>query len=171
MRAATAGKIALALISLFLAASVILPLLNRYRHDYDGRTPVGNNLHQIGLGILLYCNDHHGQFPDTLATLVANEQLSPKCLVDPSSDDTPAEGTPAEIAAQLSKPGHETFIYLGAGLTDQTADATRIVAYEPLTVYQNGSDALFGDGHCEWLTAEQLKNDLAHPATTQTTRP
>jgi len=171
MKARTASKIALASVGLFLAASTILPMLNRHRHDYHGRTPVGDNLHQIGLGILLYCNEFHGQFPDTLATLVAHEQLSPKCLIDPESDDTPAEGTPAEIAAQLSKTGHQTFIYLGAGFTDQTADAMRIIAYEPLAVYRTGSYALFGDGHCEWLTVEQLQKDLGRPATTQVNRP
>jgi prepilin-type processing-associated H-X9-DG protein len=157
----------LAILGLLLAASIILPTLNRYRRrQYAEATAM--NLHQIGLGILIYCNENHGNFPDSLATLVAHTQLSPKCLVDFDSDDTPAKGsTAAEIAAQLAKPGHQTFIYLGAGLTDKTADDLQIIAYEPLTVHENGADALFGDGHCEWLTPDQLKKALSHPPTTQ----
>jgi prepilin-type processing-associated H-X9-DG protein len=158
----------LAILAFLLAASIILPLLNRFRRNMN-RSGDEMNLHRIGLAILIYCNEHNGEFPDTLATLVAREQLSPVNLIDPDSNDTPAHGTPAEAAAQLAGDGHRTYIYLGAGLNDKEVDAMRIIVYEPLSVHESGSDVLFGDGHSEWLTAEQLKARLAHTATTQAT--
>ncbi len=129
------------------------------------------NLHQIGLGILLYSQDFGGQYPDSLATLIVHENLSPNVLIDPESNDIPATGaTTQQIIANVAKGGHQTFIYLGAGMTAQTADASTLVAYEPLSVYHNGTNALFGDGHSEWLTPGQLQTCLA-PKPATATRP
>lgn len=133
------------------------------------------NLHQIGLGILLYSRDFGGQYPDTLANLIAYENMSTNVLIDPESNETPAtDATTQQTIADVAKGGHQTFIYLGAGLTEKTADANTLIAYEPLTVYGNGTNALFGDGHGEWLTPEGLKKDLAERwamTTRPTTRP
>jgi prepilin-type processing-associated H-X9-DG protein len=156
---------------LLLTVSIVLPLWNRSRHERAFDINM-HNMHQIGLGILVYCNDHQGQFPDSLATLVANGLLSPTVLVDPNSNDTPAEGkTPDEIRQALAKGGHQTYIYLGRGMTDKSATADTLVAYEPLEVYENGSNALFGDGHTEWITPAYLKRLLSKPATSPATAP
>lgn len=149
---------------LLLAASIILPTLNKWRGERRAELAI-RHLHQIGLGILIYCNDHQGAFPDSLATMIeADEGLSPQVLIDPNSDDTPAQGaTPQEIAADIARGGHQSFIYLGKGMTDKTADAETLIAYEPLSVYRNGTNALFGDGHSEWLTPQQLNQLIGRP--------
>ncbi len=161
----------LGLFVLFLAATIIIPMLNRLRNHGSHQLNVIDNLHQIGLGILLYSNEHGGQLPGTLSDLILYEQLSPEVLIDPASNQTPATGsTPQAMVAEIAKGGHQTFIYLGAGLTDKTADATTLIAYEPLTVYHDGSNVLFGDGHSEWLNAGTLKLRLAERSRSLTTR-
>jgi hypothetical protein len=61
------------------------------------------------------------------------------------------------------------FIYLGRGLINP--DAIRIIAYTPLIYFDgDGVDALYGDGHCEWIAAADLSKELARwPSTGATT--
>ncbi|HEX4124610.1 MAG TPA: H-X9-DG-CTERM domain-containing protein [Tepidisphaeraceae bacterium] len=117
------------------------------------RAKSSSNMHQIGLALLMYSNvDPHGRFAPDLPALVTSQELSPDVFVDPSTNDTRAPGnTPAEWAANLMKGGYESYIYVGATLTnDSPPDA--VALYEPLAANKNaGSNVLFADGHVDFL--------------------
>src|ERR1019366_4560146 len=66
-------RIFIAGVLLFGAAAVLMPSLCK-GGETANRAKCASNLHQIGLGILLYANDNHGQYPDSLATILLNEQ-------------------------------------------------------------------------------------------------
>ena len=164
--------LSLGTLAFFLGLMVVLPALNRARYANSNRTPATDHLHQIGLAILLYSNENGGQMPPTLATLLVSERLLPEVLIDPASNQTPATGsTPQAIEADVAKGGHQTFIYLGGGMNrPDVTDATTLIAYEPLSVYGTGTNALFGDGHCEWLDSAALAKALS-PRSTTTSQP
>jgi prepilin-type processing-associated H-X9-DG protein len=56
------------------------------------------------------------------------------------------------VAVNLVAGGHNSFIYLGRGLTTTTTPADAIIIYEPLTNnFGEGMSVLFGDGHVEFV--------------------
>jgi prepilin-type processing-associated H-X9-DG protein len=138
-----------------IVIAILLPGVNR-PHISTNRGRCLSNLHQIGLGILLYNQDYKGAFPDSLITLAANEQLAPSVFICPSSNDTPATSS-----AGMSTPGHLSFIYLGKGLTDKTVLPNQVIAYEPLANHGDGIDVLFGDGHAEFIDAKRATKIIA----------
>jgi prepilin-type processing-associated H-X9-DG protein len=135
-------------------------------HVHGGqRTKCASNLRQIGQGIMLYANDHRGTWPDSLDELILSADLNPECFVCPSSRDSAAPGATArEQAANLYKPGHISFIYLGKGLKEPV-HPNRVVAYEAMGNHDaSGINVLFGDGHVEWFSEPQAKKILAELA-------
>jgi prepilin-type processing-associated H-X9-DG protein len=112
-----------------------------------------SNLRQIGLAILLYTNDHQGEFPDSFATLLQNEDvISSYEFVSPARSETPANGpTTRAIAGQLTAGNHLSYVYLGRGLSEKTLTPDTVLAYE--LIGPNGTNVLFGDGHVEWVDA------------------
>lgn len=156
----------------------LLPTLGRPREPAQ-RIKCASNLRQIGQGILLYCNDHGGEYPDSFATILVNEDLTPGVLICPDSDDTPAAGaTTQALNTELRSTGHCSYIYIGDGLNSATVPANAVVAYEPTANHGNsGSNVLFGDGHVQFMSAiwmTQMTAKLAvrsHAATTPVTMP
>ena len=142
-----------------LLISILLPSLCRARPEAN-RAKCASNLHQVGLAILLYSQDHGGLYPPSLAVLPAAEQISAEVFVCPSSNDEMATandtaGVVAMLtAAETNAAGHQrclSYVYVGRGLTDKTATPTTVVAYEPLDNHDgDGTNVLFGDGHVEW---------------------
>ena len=114
-----------------------------------------SNLRQIGQAILLYCNDHQGQYPDSFATTLLDEGLTAEVFVCPDSNDTPATGaTTQAVAGNLLGPGHCSYIYVGNGLNSGTVAVNIVVAYEPLANHGGaGMNVLFGDGRVEFVSA------------------
>ena len=116
-------------------------------------------MHQIGLAILLYNQDHAGSYPPTLDDLLRAEGLNAelaRCTDDGAVNPPPM------------------YVYLGRDLTSDTADFTTVVAYTPLPwAAGRGSDVLFGDGHLDWVWAADLPAVLARggPTTAPATRP
>ncbi len=118
--------------------------------------PIGkcaSNLRQIGEGILLYANDHQGQYPDSFGTILLNEDIRPDVFVCPDSADEPATGaTTQTTAANLTTGGHLSYIYLGSGMNSATVPANAVVAYEPLSNHGNSRmNVLMGDGTVDFL--------------------
>lgn len=129
-----------------LNIAILLPALNRARETAN-RVKCASNERQIGMAILLYGNDNHGQYPPDLATLLKTESIAPAVFVCPSSNDTPASS-----ANDLLSGGHCSYIYLGQGLTQDTATRSTVVLYEhPEDHAENGVNMLFGDGHVEFM--------------------
>ena len=99
----------------------------------------------------LYANENKGLYPPRLEDLLLTQDISAENSSCPTTNDTPAPGTtPKQQAANLSKGGHSSFIYLGNG-KNFSANAKVILAYEPLSNHNNhGMNVLFADGHAEF---------------------
>lgn len=100
--------------------------------------------------LLLYESDHH-LFPSRLGELVL-EDVSPECMICPSSGDAKAEGTVQQQAQGVDAPGPNcSYVYTGALLTPQSP-ATAILAYEKLSNHnKEGMHVLYKDGQTNWL--------------------
>lgn len=139
---------------------LLAPVLNSNTGGPAPRVRCASNLRQIGQGIMLYANHHQGKWPDTLDELIVKADLNPEVFVCPSSGDSAAPGaTPQEMATNLSKPGHLSFVYLGKGLKNPV-HPDRIVAHELLGNH-DGMNVLYADGHVEWFGDAQAKQILA----------
>ncbi len=151
-------RIGIGFVGLIGLASVILPSLCKSREPAY-KAKCASNLHQIGLAISLYANENHGQYPDSFAALLKNEQITASVFTCPSSNDEAAGGNDqAEILTDFAKPHHQSYIYLGRGLTIDTATADTILAYEPPESHSaEGGNILYGDGHADWLHAKDAK--------------
>jgi prepilin-type processing-associated H-X9-DG protein len=161
--------IAWPIIGLFLAALALTLLIRSQNHPYSrdvsNRVKSAINLKQIGLAMQMYANDHNHQFPDSMSTILANEDLTPDVFVNPSSNDTRADGpTTQAVLADFAKLGRCSYLYFGTGLFD-TGDPTTVTACEaPVGSTPSGMNVLFLDGHVEFVdqkTAQQIRAALA----------
>lgn len=121
-----------------------------------------SNMRQIGQSLLTYAQANNGCLPATLDQLV-DGNLEPRALTCPGTDDTPAPGaTPEQQALNLTAGGHLSYIYCGKGLrTTAHPAAETVILWEPRSNHQaRGGNALFADGHVEFLNPDELA-DLA----------
>jgi hypothetical protein len=152
----TAGRMAtliavLAVVIGGLLYVAIAPSVHRSR-EATRRVTCGSNLTQVGVALQYYANSNGGRFPDTLATLVADGSLPAELLVCPSSRHTAAPGnTPAEQAANMAKGSHQSYVYVGKGLSMNAAK--RVIVYEPLDLHDgDGMNVLYTDVSTQFLT-------------------
>ena len=144
---------ALVIVVAFLLTGLMIPSSNHSR-ERAVRAICASNLHQVGLAIHVYRQDHGGRYPDTLGTLIREVPgLASRTLVCPDSTDTPAAGpTTRDVADAVAAGGHCSYVYAGAGRTDGTAGPSTVVAYEPMADHKgDGCNVLFGDGDVRWL--------------------
>lgn len=129
------------------------PFVCSYPTGRPYRVQCASNLRQIGQGIFLFANDNAGKFPSQLGQLITGADINPEVLVCPDSNDMKATGANTQqILADFAKPGHCSYVYLGAGLTSKTVLADTVVAYENLADHGgDGMNVLFGDGHVDWF--------------------
>src|SRR2546429_458315 len=110
--------------------SILLPSLNRARETAN-RVKCASNERQIGQGFLLYANEHKGNYPPDLGSLVTDEDLRPDVFTCPSSDGPVpanlAHAPPQQQAAWVNANGH--YVYVGQHLTTSAAPDV-IVLYE-----------------------------------------
>jgi prepilin-type processing-associated H-X9-DG protein len=147
---------------LLLLAAIVLPRFSRpISHAWSSpRLFSQSNLRQIGQGILLYTNDHNGDYPDSFAIILLNEDVTSAEFVSPSRSETPAAGpTTQAIAAQLVPGPHLSYVYLGRGLSANTVTPDTIVAYE--LINPDGTNLLFGDGHVEFFDGPETAKIMA----------
>jgi prepilin-type processing-associated H-X9-DG protein len=141
-----------------MALSILLPSLNR-AHELANRVKCGSNLRQIGQGMLLYANDHNGQYPPDLGTMLKELDMNPQVLICPSSgNDVPADvlaGGPDMIAVWANQ--SSDFEYLGAGLKNDTPPDQVLACDKSEHHGSAGINLLFGDGHVEWLTMDAAR--------------
>ena len=154
----------LAVILFLVLDGVLIPSGTRSR-EVAMRARCLSAMHQIGLAVNEYAQDHGGTYPDSLATLVREvPDFAPEVLVCGDSRDTPAAGpTTRAVADAVAAGGHCSYVYAGAGLTVRTVTPTTIVAYEPVPRHGGGGDVLYGDGHAAWMAAAALPS-TASPA-------
>jgi prepilin-type processing-associated H-X9-DG protein len=145
--------------------SILLPSLNRAREQAN-RIRCASNMRQIGQAIQTYANANRGEFPDTLERALVSADLDSIVFVCPSSADDRAPGADAKAqAANLSKGGHLSYVYVGKGMnvvSSPGGTSSAVVLYEPLTNHNNdGTNVLFADGHVEFFGKGQAQKLIA----------
>jgi prepilin-type processing-associated H-X9-DG protein len=115
------------------------------------RDGCANNLHQIGLAMLLYANAHGGEYPDSLTTIARETDLNPVVYVCPLTDAKQPPGpTSRAVADQLTDGHHLSHVYAARGLKSDVSENT-VLAFEPLANHGDGMNVLFGDGRVEFV--------------------
>lgn len=153
------------LLAVPLPVSILLPALNRAREQAN-RVKCAANMRMLGQAMQMYANSNHGQFPDTLQSLVKfDPSLSGAVFICPSSNKTPSTATSAQtLASDLSGGQHLSYVYVGKGL-NENASAAEVLLYEPLENHQReGMNALFADGHVEYLNRSEAQTILTQRA-------
>jgi prepilin-type processing-associated H-X9-DG protein len=141
-----------------MGVSILLPSLNRARETAN-RVKCASNERQIGQAILLYSNDHKGEYPPDLGTLILTQDITLEVFICPSGDTSlPADPkiTPEQMVAWVN--AHGDYVYAGKGLNNNTTPADRVVVYEKLDDHAgDGINMLYGDGHVEFQLMEDAK--------------
>lgn len=122
-----------------LLFSILLPSLSRAR-ELAKRAVSTSNLRGIGMALHIYANDHNEQFPESLQILI-----DVGCI------------TGEQLNSPRDREGNVSYIYI-KGQTE-ASDARNIVAYERV-IGDEGTNALFLDGHVEWLKLDRFKQVL-----------
>jgi prepilin-type processing-associated H-X9-DG protein len=104
-----------------------------------------SNLKQIGLALIMYVNENNGRLPKTLEQLLYDYIAIEKTFVCPS--DTTSKKTGKDLMISYE------YIY-----TTKLAPQT-ILAYDrnPQAHGDQGRNALFGDGHTEWISKKDFR--------------
>jgi prepilin-type processing-associated H-X9-DG protein len=116
--------------------------------DTADRARSAANLRQIGQAAIMYANDNKGKFPPDLATLTKTHDLSPEALKSPFG--------PAKDAKDIV-----LLNYGGKSPMNAPNGNQIIVAYDQAALEQgDGTNALYADGHVDWVTPEAFKKGL-----------
>lgn len=127
-----------------VGAGIAMPALAKARTQAQ-RVISMNNLKQIGLACILYADAHNGSLPASLQSLVDAGQIPAKVLQSPRGSSAGA------------KP---FYLYLSGQTTQQKDPALTIVAYEDPDQTREGVNAVFMDGHVEFLRHEAFQKRL-----------
>ena len=136
-----------ALLILATPAAIFTGVLTLYRHLMSTAedTPGTRRLHQIGVAIQAYAQDHGGAYPDSLADLATAQGLPADLPICPTS----APGGPYE------------YLYKGRGLGERSAANGTVLVYEPPAVNGGtGSHLLYADGSQVWVAKVNLDDEL-----------
>jgi hypothetical protein len=118
-----------ALAVLVLLALILLPSGGHPRESAN-RVKCGSNLRQIGQAAYLYANDHGGQLPPDLPTLLQTGDITAEVFTCASSHVDKATGaTTQQVVASLLRGDHSSYVWTGAGLTT-AAPADAILAFD-----------------------------------------
>jgi len=121
-----------------VGAAIVMPAVARAR-TLAQRVLSMNNLKQIGLACIMYADAHNGSLPASLQSLVDAGQIQAEVLRSPR--------TP-------SPAGRPFYIYIAGQTTQQKDPALTIVAHEDPDQTREGVNALFLDGHVEFIRHE-----------------
>jgi prepilin-type processing-associated H-X9-DG protein len=140
-----------------ISVSILIPALNEARRN-AARVRSASNLRQIGQAMLLYANENKGKYPKSMGELLLTQDVTVEVFVDPQTKNKPpANKNQEELAAWINQ--SSDYAYLGAG-KNNTATAETILAHEKIRPGVNGINALFGDGHVEFMNVGELQRQL-----------
>jgi prepilin-type processing-associated H-X9-DG protein len=144
----------------FLVWSAITNLQSMQVHDDNFRPRCATNLREMGLAIIMYANQHGGNFPDDLQALYSDQDLASDTLFCPTTPPPLQSNATTQQAIAAINAGRSSYIYVGKGLTVHSPDDV-VVMYEPLSDHTVGINVLFADAHVEWLELAEAKKLLA----------
>ena len=137
------------LVLLFISALLLNPHGHSREYSYN-RAKCSNNLRQIGLEIMMYCNDYKQQFPNEVGLLIPTQGLSAEVFVCPSSSDMKLQGASTQPAAMLLSSYYCSYVYVGAGM-NSSAGTNDVIAFElPDNHGKDGGNVLYGDAHVSY---------------------
>ena len=117
--------------------------------DAADRVKSATNLRQLGLAIQLYSNENKGKFPPDLATVVKTQDITQEVIKSPFGP---------------AKDGND-IVLVSYGAVNPAANpggaAEIIIAYDQAALEQGeGTNALYADGHVDWIAPELFKKAL-----------
>jgi len=136
------GSAALVVGGAGMGTAILLPALARARGSAR-RAGSAANLKQVYVAVDMYANDHKGKFPDDLETLVDKDLIQRELLNSPCK--------PSDFTGP-------SYIYI-TGFSAES-DPRNIVAYENPAFSSEGTNALFVDGHVQWLKPDAFRKKL-----------
>jgi prepilin-type processing-associated H-X9-DG protein len=119
--------------------TVVKPMLVRSATS-AARARSAGNIKQVLLGIVLYANNHKMEYPPDLATMEAEQKLSPGVLIDP-----------------LDPEQRLGFIYVRPSAPWRSGMGDVPILYEE---FAGGNNVGFADGHVEWFGTRQQVEEL-----------
>ncbi|MEN6575837.1 MAG: hypothetical protein ABFD90_05790 [Phycisphaerales bacterium] len=128
--------------SMAMGMGILMPALARVR-QLAFRMTSGTNLSVIGKACLVYADEHDGKLPPDLQTLVAEVQLSAKCL-----------------ESKLKPDGFKGPSYIYVPGQDLSMHPGNVVAYENPEFCVEGVNVLFLDSHAEFMRPEPFHQAL-----------
>jgi len=128
------------------------------------------NLITISTALHAFARDHNGHFPDKLSRLVLDGyEKDGVMFFCPSGSDylqNVASYAPQEIAKDMDRPGHLSYLYFGSSLTEASPKDSILLADRP----DNHTELGFAGGHVVYLGGDivflrpaELKAALAMP--------
>lgn len=135
-----------------LLISVLLPALNRARESAQ-QVKSAANLKNIGLGAIIYANNHNNQFPRDLGTLAKETDLTASIFVNPRSGAAVPAGLTREQLPEWVEE-HSDYVWNGAGKTTAVGPETPL-AWEKPEQSQGRINILYADGHVEALQLDE----------------
>jgi prepilin-type processing-associated H-X9-DG protein len=144
-------------VALLVGAYKLLRPRNSCSPEPAWRIKCASNLKQIGLSLQIYAGEHSGQYPASFQELLPAADITTEVFVCPLSTDTRAFGpTTLETLQVFGEPGHNSYVYAGAGLTSATITPSHVLAYENLSNHGgDGMNVVYGDGSVEWVPKKQ----------------
>ena len=114
----------------------------------------------------MYAAENGGRYPQDFAALLLTQDLTAEVFICSSSQGECAPGaTPQEQTKQLSDPLHQTYVFVAPGL-DPKAAPDALVAYDSDGNHSDdGVNALFADGHVEFVGGRNWKQTLSEMQT------
>jgi len=125
-----------------IGAGVLMPAMTRAR-EQARRVSSMSNLKQIGLGLLMYADDHDDKLPSDLTAISSY-------LGNPNVLDSPRKPKGFAGPSYIYIPSQATSMYPG-----------NIVAYENPAFCLDGVNVLFLDSHVEFMKPEPFRQELA----------
>lgn len=140
-----------------LLVSILLPSLNAAREQAN-RVQSAANLRQIGMGSMMYANEHKGKLPPDLGEILAMGDILPEAFVNPRTGTVVPPGLQGEELKEWVDESSD-YVYVGAG-KDLRATADTVIAYERPGSDPEGLNILFADGHVEWQDMPQAMQTI-----------
>ena len=142
-------------VALVIGAYKLLLPSHTFCGESAWRIRCASNLKQIGMALQIYASEHSGQYPASFEELLPTADITTEVFVCPLSTDTRAPTT-RETLQVFGEPGHNSYVYAGAGLTSATITPSHVLAYENLSNHGgDGMNVVYGDGSVEWVPKKQ----------------